>query len=61
MVESGLGISILPSLILRRNPYNIVQKRLEKPAYRKLCLAIRNESSIPPAASRFLEYLKFRE
>lgn len=61
MVESGLGISILPSLVLRRNSYNIVQKPLEEPAYRKLCLAIRNDAGIPPAAKRFLEYIKYRE
>ena len=61
MVENGLGISILPSLILRRNPYNISQKHLEKPSYRKICLAIRNEASIPPVAKRFIEYLKYKE
>ena len=29
MVENGLGISILPQLILRRIPYRIVAKELE--------------------------------
>lgn len=61
MVENGLGISVLPSLILRRNPYDIVQKRLDVPAYRKLCIAIRKDASIPPAAKRFLSYLKYRK
>lgn len=31
MVESGLGISILPNLILQRTPYHIVKKSLESP------------------------------
>ena len=35
MVESGLGISILPELILRRIPYRIVAKKLAVPAYRE--------------------------
>ena len=34
MVESGLGISILPQLILKRVPYRIVAKELDVPAYR---------------------------
>ena len=32
MVESGLGISILPELILRRIPYRIVAKELDVPS-----------------------------
>lgn len=32
MVESGLGISILPELILKRVPYRIVAKELDVPA-----------------------------
>ena len=34
MVESGLGISILPALILRRIPYQIIAKELEVPAFK---------------------------
>jgi hypothetical protein len=29
-----MGVRILPELILRRNPYRIVAKVLEEPAYR---------------------------
>jgi hypothetical protein len=41
MVEGGLGISVLPELILKRIPYRIVIKELDVPAYRKLGLAMR--------------------
>jgi DNA-binding transcriptional LysR family regulator len=34
MVENGLGVSILPELILRRIPYRISVKPLDVPAYR---------------------------
>lgn len=61
MVESGLGISILPELILRRIPYHIVTKELEVPAYRKIGLALRNKKSSSLAVKRFLNYLKYRE
>ncbi len=60
MVESGLGISILPSLILRRNPYRIVTMELEIPAYRKIGLALRDKKEASLAVKRFLEYLDYR-
>ena len=60
MVESGLGISILPSLILRRVPYTIVVKELDVPAFRDIGIAFRDRKSASPALRRFLEYLKYR-
>lgn len=60
MVESGLGISILPELILRRTPYRIVKKELDVPAYRKIGLALREKKSASLAVKRFLDYLRFR-
>lgn len=56
MVESGLGLSILPALILRRNPYAIVTKPLEPATYRDIRVVCR-EGALPRAARRFLEYL----
>lgn len=60
MVESGLGISILPELILRRCPYHIVTKELEIPAYRNLGLALRSRKTASRAVTKFLEYLRYR-
>lgn len=60
MVESGLGISILPQLILQRIPYRIVTKELEVPAYRKIGLALRDKKSASLAVKRFLEYIEYR-
>ena len=60
MVESGLGIGILPKLILRRAPYRIVTKSLDVPAYRDICLIMRSEKDLSLATSRFMEYLKYR-
>ena len=61
MVESGLGISILPQLILKRIPYRIVAKELDVPAYRKIGLALREKRTASLAVTRFLEYLKYRQ
>ncbi|MCM1364582.1 MAG: LysR family transcriptional regulator [Faecalibacterium sp.] len=60
MVESGLGISILPQLILKRVPYKIIAKELDVPAYRNIGIALRNKKTASLAVKRFLEYLKYR-
>ena len=60
MVESGLGISVLPELILKRIPYRIVTRELEFPAYRNIGLVMRNRKGATPAVKRFLEYLQYR-
>ena len=60
MVESGLGISILPELILRRAPYRIVAKELDPPASRTIGLALRNKKTSSLAVKKFLKYLQYR-
>ena len=60
MVESGLGISILPQLILKRVPYKILAKELDVPAYRDIGLAVRSRKTASLAIKRFLDYLPYR-
>lgn len=60
MVESGLGISILPQLILQRVPYRIVTRELDVPAYRNIALVVRSKKAASQAVKRFLEYLQYR-
>lgn len=57
MVESGLGISILPQLILRRVPYRIIIKELDVPAHRDIAFALRSKKSASLAVTKFIEYL----
>ncbi|WP_394919255.1 LysR family transcriptional regulator [uncultured Robinsoniella sp.] len=57
MVESGLGISILPQLILQRIPYRIVARELDVPAYRDIAIALRDKKTASLAVKRFLEYI----
>lgn len=40
MVECGLGVSLLPELILRRVPYRIAIRKLDTPRYRDIALAL---------------------
>ena len=60
MVESGLGISILPQLILKRVPYKIIAKELDVPAYRNIGLALRSKKTASLAVKRFMDYLQYR-
>ena len=60
MVESGLGIAILPELILKRVPYRIIAKELDVPAYRNIGLALRDKKTASLAVKRFIEYLQYR-
>lgn len=60
MVECGLGVSLLPRLILRRNPYKVAIKELETPIHRNIGFALRNRNTAPLAVKRFLEYLSYR-
>ena len=57
MVENGLGIGILPKLILQRMSYQIVEKELAEPAYLDICLALRNKDDLSFATKRFIDYL----
>lgn len=61
MVEHGLGVSILPRLVLRRIPYRIALRPLTQPAFRRIGLAMRRGEELSPAAKKFLEYLSFRD
>jgi len=61
IVENGLGISILPELILQRIPYQVVAKELEVPAFRKIGIAMRDQKTVPLAVKRFLEYIPHRK
>ena len=60
MVESGLGVSILPELILNRVPYRIVSKSLAVDAYRQIGFVVKDMKTAPIAVTKFVEYLEYR-
>lgn len=61
MVEKGLGVSILPDLILQRIPYRIEVRPLQQPYYRPIVLAMKQQAHLTPAVQKFIEYLPLRE
>jgi DNA-binding transcriptional LysR family regulator len=58
MVEKGLGISILPELVLRGQQRNIRIVELEEPSYRSLGIAVNSLKHVSPAVRRFLDYVQ---
>ena len=61
MAEKGMGVGILPDLILQRIPYRVEIRPLAEPYYREICLAWKRGRPLAPAARTFFDYLKFRE
>ena len=61
MVEHGLGVSVLPRLILERIPYRVALRPLAQSVFRQIGLAMRPGEELAPAAKRFLAYLPYRE
>lgn len=61
MAEKGLGIGILPSMILKRISYKVEIRPLAVPYYREICLATKRNSRPAPATQKFIEYLQYRE
>ncbi len=59
MVESGLGIAILPELILQRISYRILAKPLDVPAYRDIGFVLRDRKTASLAVKKFIEYLPY--
>ena len=58
MVECGLGLSVLPALILRKNAYEIASRPLDPPAYRTIGVVTRAQGGLSLAARTFLGYLE---
>ena len=54
MVEKGMGVSILPDMILRRIPYKIEIRPLKEPYYRQIGLAVKDKRHMTPTVRKFV-------
>jgi DNA-binding transcriptional LysR family regulator len=61
MVEKGLGVSVLPSLILKRSPFHLVTKPLDPSFYREIGIAVKDRAKLSAAAKCFLTYLSHKD
>lgn len=57
MVACGLGVSVLPALMLRGHSAGVVVKRIEPPFFRTIIMGMRSPDELSPAARRFLDYV----
>jgi len=57
MVEQGLGVSILPKLLLTKSPYNIVAKKISPPFVRTISLSYKDKRILPIASRYFIDFI----
>ena len=58
MIEKGMGISILSSMILERTPYNISTRPIAASAYREIAFIVRDYKRASIAVKRFADYVE---
>ena len=58
MVEKGIGVSILPSMILDRASYRIKTVQIKTPVTRTVGVSYLSDELLPIAAKRFIEFLR---
>lgn len=57
MVEKGLGISILPELVLNRISYHLSIKKISPPIVRTIGIAYKNKKTLPISSRYFIDFL----
>lgn len=57
MVENGLGISILPQLILNKVSYRLVTKKITPSIVRTIGIAYKNKKTLPIASRYFIDFI----
>ena len=57
MVVNGLGMCILPELLLQDTPYKLAIKELDPPAFRTIGIGY-NKQYFSPAAQKFVEHVR---
>lgn len=57
MIETGLGVSILPELVLKRTNYNITSLPIKPTITRKIGIITRDKNTLPIASKVFIQHL----
>ena len=58
MVESGMGISIVPELFLSRVPYDVGSRCLDENFYRHIYISYKSNYKISPIIDAFITHVK---
>lgn len=57
MVETGIGVSILPELVLKKTNYNVAIRPLKPVVTRKIGLLSKSKHELPIASTYFIDFL----
>ena len=57
MVEQGLGISLLPEMVVRGSQRRVTAIPLERPRFREIGLAVRRGGPVSPLTRRFRDFV----
>ncbi|WP_373446071.1 LysR family transcriptional regulator [Salinicoccus bachuensis] len=57
MVEQGLGISILPKLLLTNNPYDVSARKISPSFVRTISLSYKDKRVLPIASRYFIDFI----
>ena len=58
LVTEGLGVSVLPELLLEHCPHSATALPLDPPQWRMLGLGVPQEQSISPMTRNFIQYVE---
>ena len=58
MVSNGLGISIMPELMVRRSAFPVVQCRMEKTFSRTIGICVKDKNACSVSTRRFIEHVQ---
>ena len=58
MIENGLGIAIIPELILKNNTKNVKIMELDPPATRTIGIAYSSDTAVNPSVLRFADFIQ---
>lgn len=58
MVSSGLGISVMPELMLQNASYPLAQSHMSQPFYRTIGVCVKDEDACSASTLRFIEHVR---
>jgi DNA-binding transcriptional LysR family regulator len=58
MVSQGLGVSIMPELMLQHSPYPVVPCRLSQPFYRNIGICVKDKEACSRSTLRFIQHVQ---
>ena len=58
MVSNGLGISLLPELMVRHSPYPLVICQPPMSFYRRIAIGVKDEKAVSNSTQRFVDHVR---